>query len=108
MKPSEKQNSVDLYFMEARAKLIDIAAFMDRVERDGLTEDFRYQAFKEAMEALDSDDRAENVLEPCVTHINDQHSIFDRHVDLSGVDLLLGCRRQDWTALDPKVEHGRQ
>ncbi len=62
MKPNEKQNSVELYFMEVRAKLIDIAAFMDRVERDGLTEDFRYQAFKEAMDALDSDDRAENVL----------------------------------------------
>ena len=28
-----KPNAVDLYFMDARAKLIDIAAFMDRVDR---------------------------------------------------------------------------
>ena len=60
--PKEKQNSVELYFMEARAKLIDIAAFMDRVERDGLTEDFRYQAFLDALKELGTDKRAENVL----------------------------------------------
>jgi len=62
MKPKEKQDTVELYFMEARAKLIDIAAFMDRVERDGYTEDFRYKAFKDALQALDSENRAESVL----------------------------------------------
>ena len=41
MEPKER-NTVDLYFMGA-GKLIDIAAFMDRVERDGY-EDFRYKA----------------------------------------------------------------
>ena len=40
MEPKEKQNAVELYFMEA-GQLIDIAAFMDRVERDGYTDDFR-------------------------------------------------------------------
>ena len=60
--PKEKQNSVELYFMESRAKLIDIAAFMDRVERDGLTDDFRYQAFLDALKELHSEKRAENVL----------------------------------------------
>ena len=48
--------------MEARSKLIDIAAFMDRVERDGLTDDFRYQAFLDALKELNTDNRAENVL----------------------------------------------
>ena len=48
--------------MEARAKLIDIAAFMDRIEKDGLTDDFRYQAFLDALKELDTDKRAENVL----------------------------------------------
>ena len=48
--------------MEARSKLIDIAAFMDRVERDDLTDDFRYQAFLDALKELDTDKRAENVL----------------------------------------------
>lgn len=61
-KPKKEQNSVELYFMEARAKLIDIAAFMDRVERDQLTDDFRYQAFKEALRELNTDNRAESVL----------------------------------------------
>ena len=62
MEPKEKQNTVELYFMEARAKLIDIAAFMDRVERDGYTDDFRYKAFQDALKALDSDTRARDVL----------------------------------------------
>lgn len=62
MKPKTKQNTMDLYYMDARAKLIDIAAFMDRVERDGFTDDFRYSAFKDALNALDSNKRAEDVL----------------------------------------------
>lgn len=62
LSPKEKQNSVELYFMEARSKLIDIAAFMDRVERDGLTDDFRYQAFLDALKELNTEERAKNVL----------------------------------------------
>ena len=62
IKPKENQNSVELYFMEARSKLIDIASFMDRIERDGLTDDFRYQAFLDALKELDTDKRAESVL----------------------------------------------
>ena len=55
---------LDLYFMENRAKLIDIAAFMDRVDRGDGEADFRYAAFKEALKALDSGDaeRAMSVL----------------------------------------------
>lgn len=62
MKPASPQNAVDLYFMDARSKLIDIAAFMDRVEREGRTDDFRYQAFLSALEELRPGDRAANVL----------------------------------------------
>ncbi len=62
MKPTKQQNTVDLYFMEARAKLIDIAAFMDRVERDGFEDDFRYQAFKDALASLDSSNRTQDAL----------------------------------------------
>jgi hypothetical protein len=62
MKPSNPQNPVDLYFMDARSKLIDIAAFMDRVEREGATGDFRYQAFREALDKLGEDERAISVL----------------------------------------------
>lgn len=62
MKPKHKRNAVDLYFMDARSKLIDIGAFMDRVERDGLTDDFRYRAFLHALKALDSEEKAKGVL----------------------------------------------
>ncbi len=62
MKPAEPQNPVDLYFMDARAKLIDIAAFMDRVERERATDDFRYQAFLEALKELGEGNRAQAIL----------------------------------------------
>ena len=60
---ADRKNILDLYFLDARARLIDIAAFMDRVDRaDGET-DFRYDAFREALKALESGqpDRAEKV-----------------------------------------------
>ena len=38
--------------MEARAKLIDLAAFMDRVERGAGPEDFRMAAFRTALAEL--------------------------------------------------------
>ena len=61
---ADRKNILALYFLDARARLIDIAAFMDRVDRaDGET-DFRYDAFREALKALESGqaDRAEKVL----------------------------------------------
>jgi hypothetical protein len=51
---------VDEYFIENRTKLLDIAAFLDRVDRTdpacGST-DFRMRAFNEAVAALMSADR---------------------------------------------------
>lgn len=63
MKPATPQNVVDLYFMDARSKLIDIAAFMDRVENSGLQDDFRYKAFLNALQELGNGERAKSVLE---------------------------------------------
>ncbi|PXA03378.1 hypothetical protein DDZ13_11825 [Coraliomargarita sinensis] len=57
-----KTAMMDVYFMDARSKLIDIAAFMDRAERYGETGDYRYQEFVKALDALRSSDRAESVL----------------------------------------------
>lgn len=59
-----RQQVLDLYFMEARSKLIDIAAFLDRVERGGGDGDFRWDAFCEALKVLSAGDsaRAERVL----------------------------------------------
>jgi hypothetical protein len=42
----------DLYFAEARSKLIDLAAFLDRVERGGGEEDFRLKSFRAALREL--------------------------------------------------------
>ena len=47
-----RQQVLDLYFMEARAKLIDLGAFIDRVERAGGEEDFRMKAFRAALTGL--------------------------------------------------------
>lgn len=59
-----RQQVLDLYFMEARAKLIDIAAFLDRVDRAEGEADFRFAAFKDAMKHLNGGDpqRARQVL----------------------------------------------
>jgi hypothetical protein len=59
-----RQQVLDLYFMEARAKLIDIAAFLDRVERAEGEDDFRIKAFRRALQQLPQvkDDRAKGVL----------------------------------------------
>ena len=55
---------LDLYFMDARAKLIDLAAFLDRVDRGTDDADFRLAAFRTALKELDGGDpeRARAVL----------------------------------------------
>jgi len=47
-----RQQVLDLYFMENRAKLIDLAAFLDRVDRAPGEADFRLGALREAMKHL--------------------------------------------------------
>jgi hypothetical protein len=70
--PLTRDRAMDLYFMEHRAKLIDLAAFLDRLDRSAPataspspTPDFRLEAFKRAL-AVVSDgrpDRARRILE---------------------------------------------
>jgi hypothetical protein len=50
-----RQQVLDQYFMDARHKLIDLAAFLDRVERAEGDADFRLDAFREALKKLDGD-----------------------------------------------------
>ena len=52
-----RQQVLDLYFMESRAKLIDLGAFMDRVERSEGAEDFRMKAFRQALGELSKSER---------------------------------------------------
>ena len=66
--PLARSQVVDRYFLEHRAKLIDIAAFLDRVDRAdpcGEGEDFRMAAFREALQILTGGEpaRAQRVLD---------------------------------------------
>lgn len=57
--PMSQQELIAEYFMEYRASLLAVAAFIDRMERsvDKNGEgDFRWQAFKEAMAVLATDE----------------------------------------------------
>ncbi len=59
-----RQQILDLYFLEARSKLIDLGAFLDRVERSTGPEDFRLAAFRKALTELGQGgaDKAKRVL----------------------------------------------
>lgn len=59
-----KQVVLDQYFIEVRAKLIEVAAFLDRVDRAEGEGDYRIQAFREALKALESNqpERAKQIL----------------------------------------------
>ena len=57
-------NLVDHGFMDARIKAIDIAAFLDRIQRAGQEDDYRVKELKKALKHLLEDDegRAKRVL----------------------------------------------
>ena len=59
-----RQQILDLYFMDARSKLIDLGAFLDRIERSEGPEDFRMEAFRRALAGLSKPgrDKAKQVL----------------------------------------------
>jgi hypothetical protein len=44
-----RQELLDLYFVDARSKLIDLAAFLDRIDRADGEPDFRLEAFEKAL-----------------------------------------------------------
>ena len=53
--PMTRAQVIDRYFLEHRAKLLDIAAFLDRVDRagsDDADEDYRIAAMRQAIKAL--------------------------------------------------------
>jgi hypothetical protein len=59
-----RQQLLDLYYLEARSKLIDLAAFLDRLDRAPGEGDFRLEAFHQALTQLQtvSASRTERVL----------------------------------------------
>ena len=48
-----RQQVLDLYFLAARHQLVDLAAFLDRVERAHGKDDFRLQSFRAALAKLE-------------------------------------------------------
>ncbi len=48
----DRSRITDLYFAEARSKLIDLAAFLDRVERSAGPDDFRMKSLRAAVQEL--------------------------------------------------------
>jgi len=65
-----KTDLLDLQFIDVRHKLIDIAAFLDRIDRHPGEQDHRYEALKNALPLLltDRPDRARAVLESFSDH----------------------------------------
>jgi hypothetical protein len=63
--PADRQKIVDLGFVPVRAKLIEVAAFLDRVERYGVADDYRCVAMRAALAALadGKPERARRILE---------------------------------------------
>ena len=61
---------VDLQFIDARSRVIDVAAFLDRMDRHGQADDYRVAALKKALlEVLkDEPGRARRVLESLSDH----------------------------------------
>ena len=56
MTPLPASRALDQFFLEARARLLDLAAFLDRVDRgDGSANDPRMQRIHGAIAALQSD-----------------------------------------------------
>lgn len=51
-KGMSREEILDMYFMDARCKLIDIAAFLDRVERAEGRDDFRIRSFRKAIDEV--------------------------------------------------------
>jgi hypothetical protein len=58
-------NPVDLDFISIRHNLLDLAAFLDRVDTTGHNGDYRVRALKSALPLLHGDgpDRAKRILE---------------------------------------------
>ena len=48
----DRKQLLDLYFLSARASLIDLAAFLDRVDRAEGEADFRFDELKKAIAQL--------------------------------------------------------
>jgi len=65
-----KQETADLHFIEARCRLIELAAYLDRAQRSDGPEDYRNVALRAAVPILLSEQptRAKAILEALSDH----------------------------------------
>ena len=65
-----KKDLLDLQFIDARHKLIEVAAFLDRIDRHPGDDDYRIAALKKALPILSEErpDRARAILEALSDH----------------------------------------
>lgn len=61
----------DLYFMDSRAKLIDIASFLDRLERSQGEADFRHQAFLDALSSMQAPSEGRSRVQAVLESLSD-------------------------------------
>jgi len=68
--PTSKKDLLDLQFIDARHKLIEVAAFLDRIDRHAGEDDYRMAALKKALPILleERPDRAKAILESLSDH----------------------------------------
>ena len=69
--PMSTQEVIDRYFLEHRAKVLDIAAFLDRIDRCETGEpDFRIEALLACIKELETEDanRTERILNMLSDH----------------------------------------
>jgi len=74
--PQSRGKVIDTYFLEHRAKLLDIAAYLDRIDRarpDEASADFRDTAFRLAIAILSDGEtqRAKRILDLLSDHSSD-------------------------------------
>lgn len=67
---NRKRDLLDLQFIETRHLLVELAAFLDRVDRHPGEADFRIEAFRKALPILleDRPDRARAILDALSDH----------------------------------------
>lgn len=77
-----KQELLDLQFIEIRHKLVEVAAFLDRVERHTGEPDFRLAALTDAVQVLSSDqpNKAASILEA----LSDQSTALPESASFQG------------------------
>jgi len=96
--PQTRKQVIDTYFLEHRAKLIDLAAFLDRLDRARPESDeggdFRDAAFRQAIRILTDGDghRAKRILAMLSDHTTEIPQSAEGMKGASGAPLPTGSR----------------